>query len=885
MLGRRYDDDAVGSAARNKKRSTALSCAECRRLKLRCDRKFPCSACIKRGCSQICPDGSLTTGKGNRFVLANTETLHEKIAELSHRVRSLEDALQVAHSAIHNDRHPLLSDELLKVKNPLEREVIAEPPRTQEEEDTIDAVGSLSISHTGRTNFYGQTANSWYLLQSDHSDGEEHHMLALPVDIPWLSHAFPFSPSLNQAAADDLRSTLLAALPDAPTARELADLYFANASWMYHPVTKEQFDKHIFARVYPYATAESPVDAETDRDSGSFESHRLALLYIVLAVGILVDLKRPSHDTAGVRYFQLSKAALSLDAVLEDPSIPAIQALVIMCHYMFLNDVDSQRWTLMGTVIKLAQSVHRDSTRWKLSPEETKLRRELFWEIYVYDSWQSLTYGRPPSLAMAHIDCKMAHETTKTPSGQVEMSFDAWKHRFSSELLSIVHDQVFGARTPSYATVTELDKRVRAYYIPPSLQVPGFGSAPMYSASGDPPMALTMQRHIILAIKEVTLLYMHRGFFAKAMSDSPVDPLSGKYGHSVLRAHESASFFVKLVKSLWSHYKDLTERNWFLFTHVFSCAIVLGSIPAKCPGMALSRSALRDLDQAYDLFAQLGEKSRTEKVLPVLKRLRDRAHASMDEHQNQTRDTMGGTKRESSQELIPKNEDELTTLGGKTRLVAKKPQSPSSSRGSRSPASSPAVAFNSPMPQTPASPTSPVSPAHLQTSFYGEPSSHMQHQQQFVSPIESSPVSSYQQSPEMALFGMHLPPEHMHAHVQVHTQAQAHLHAQNQAQWQNNQTMTMAYSPVGMQPNTGYGNGSQVGPEVNMSGMMGPGYSQNVVGSSSGQYEMGGYYDMSGMQNVYASPTYGQTGQEMLSPQDVDPLSAWSNLMAQYTNA
>ena len=30
-----------------------------------------------------------------------------------------------------------------------------------------------------------------------------------------------------------------------------------------------------------------------------------------------------------------------------------------MCHYMFLNDVDSQRWTLMGTVIKLAQSVSR----------------------------------------------------------------------------------------------------------------------------------------------------------------------------------------------------------------------------------------------------------------------------------------------------------------------------------------------------------------------------------------------------------------------------------------------------------------------------------------------------------------------------------------------
>lgn len=28
-----------------------------------------------------------------------------------------------------------------------------------------------------------------------------------------------------------------------------------------------------------------------------------------------------------------------------------------MCHYMFLNDIDTQRWTLMGIVVKIAQSV------------------------------------------------------------------------------------------------------------------------------------------------------------------------------------------------------------------------------------------------------------------------------------------------------------------------------------------------------------------------------------------------------------------------------------------------------------------------------------------------------------------------------------------------
>jgi hypothetical protein len=83
----------------------------------------------------------------------------------------------------------LLSDELLQIKRPLERERMDMLPAVKEEKpeanDTIDSIGSLyvihitcviwetfppiflitlyarSISHGGRSTFYGQTANSW----------------------------------------------------------------------------------------------------------------------------------------------------------------------------------------------------------------------------------------------------------------------------------------------------------------------------------------------------------------------------------------------------------------------------------------------------------------------------------------------------------------------------------------------------------------------------------------------------------------------------------------------------------------------------------------------------------------------------------------------------
>jgi len=146
----------------SKRRGVALSCAECRRLKLKCSRVFPCTNCVKKGCAAICPQGSLTTGKGNRsvffflllvllsthlsFVLANTEILHEKINDLSSRVRFLEDALADAHACYSDQPHPLLSDELLQIKRPLERESTHSPiPKDghQDHSDAIDAMGSL----------------------------------------------------------------------------------------------------------------------------------------------------------------------------------------------------------------------------------------------------------------------------------------------------------------------------------------------------------------------------------------------------------------------------------------------------------------------------------------------------------------------------------------------------------------------------------------------------------------------------------------------------------------------------------------------------------------------------------------------------------------------
>jgi hypothetical protein len=70
--------------------------------------------------------------------------------------------------------------------------------------------------------------------------------------------------------------------------------------------------------------------------------------------------------------------------------------------------------------------------------------------------------------------------------------------------MSVLHDLAFGAKTPTYATVLQLDRKLRAFLVPATLQVPGFGSSE--STPGEPPASimLTLQRHIVLALREMS---------------------------------------------------------------------------------------------------------------------------------------------------------------------------------------------------------------------------------------------------------------------------------------------------------------------------------------------------------------------------------------------
>lgn len=682
----RPGDDSGGQDSPAKKRrkgAARLSCAECRRLKLRCDRAVPCSSCVKRGCGAICPDGSLTTGQGNRFVLASTQELHEKIAELAVRVRELEDALRSSHSRLSVEQHALLTEELLKIKAPLQRELPSNRDpnavtvkKEEVDPEVVDAFGSLQISVSGKSKYFGQIANSWYFLQNElrpGEDGEPDDALidlsnVLSPEILTRASAFPISSTSHN---DDVNAqSLYWYLPPSDIATALRSTYFSHAAWMYNPISVDAFDTQVFTPLYaqgPTTITDEPI-----------HSHRLSLMFMVLAIGSLMNTSIPAYNRDAEKYHQLARAALFNTTIFDEPTINAVQALYLMVFYLFLADrhgtSSGARWAIMGIAVKVGQSIglHRDSGRWKVDPQETQQRRELFWELFTYDSWQCLTFGRPPSFALPHIDCKMPflNDTSE------ENSFHAWKHRFTSECMNSLHDQAFVAKMPRYATVLQLDRKLRAFPVPPILQIAGFGSSqPRQSAHPDTIM-LTLQRHIVLAIRETNLLYLHRSFFARAISDHPKDPLGSPYGTSVIAAYRSAGSLVALMRNLHTQLPEPSERIWFLWTHMFSCAIVLGSIVTRCPSMSLAPSALVQLDSACELFSKAARGFRAVRVLDIMLHLQEKAHTSLEEFRRGLGVPSARYGSSPTGRSPADDDDELSILGGKTRLVKMESSSP-----------------------------------------------------------------------------------------------------------------------------------------------------------------------------------------------------------------
>ncbi|KAH9474722.1 putative transcriptional regulatory protein C1F7.11c [Psilocybe cubensis] len=757
----------------SKRARGALSCAECRRLKLKCDKTVPCSSCKRRGCSAICPNGSLITGQGTRFVLADTETLHQKIAQMSDRIRQLEDALAILQSTVAGpggEPHPLLHRDLLKIKSSIELHSASgaageDPPAqdgAEEDEDGnaeyIDAFGTLAIRDDGAATFYGRSAGSEGEISSEASSthptspsdrdlspplrhlsaapsysdfsvasSSPHQHFAnrypqqpynpdgsLPNAITSFASGFPLAPSLSAGSSSaasvmsspssfgpssltpfthsqkhtlTLQDLTSQYLPPFVDALRLVNLYLEQAPWFFGAVTQRQIEQELMPLWYEEAASAVPSTStppagglvvQTSPGSGvstpptprTGTSHDLALLFIVFCFGALTDINLPSppDNAPAEKYYQLTKVALTLDpAAPNGVPVATVQTLSLMAIYEGMcsgeNSIETT-WALMGLACKLSQSVYRDCARWKLTPAEVQKRRALFWELFITDCWQSLATGRLATFSLPFVDCELPADPDQTiaEDGSVQPSFPYWKARFGAECVSAVVQGTLTSRAPKYSIILDLDRKVR------DMDLPAYAQGPPPQGLG---LAQTMSHFMPQNYRELTLLYIHRCFFAHAISSNPLDPIKSQYAPSFLAGYRSACTIIASVKLQFSMFPAQIARFWVLWTHAFSASVMLASVATHSSRSKIALAALLELKTACELFESAASYGgRAVKFLPILKRLQGKAQTACRNANSGVPAPIPNDIFKPSQTNEPK--DELSIFSGKTHTLSTK---------------------------------------------------------------------------------------------------------------------------------------------------------------------------------------------------------------------
>ncbi|KAK1236733.1 hypothetical protein PQX77_000089 [Marasmius sp. AFHP31] len=602
------------------------------------------------------------------YVLADTSQLHLKINDMGQRIRQLEDALAIAHSSSSTEQHPLLREELLSIKFGPERNtslMVERCPHSPSGLESLNAPGTLSMGEPGVGKYFGPSAGTEALFLNgadyDEPPMEEDH---LPQEIIQISSLFPLT---REDAAEQTLKTLYNHLPERPRAWTLCETYLEHASWAFSPVRREEIVHDILTPTY--RNLEQIKNSETDEHYSAVSPHKLAVLFIIFSLGALTDLTLEPFNLEAENYFQLGRAALGLRAFYDSQELATIQAVALTATYHNMAGrrytMDSA-WCIVSLATKLGQSIglHRDSARWNFENKIVQRRRSLFHELLAFEMHHCLALGRPPSIRMSYVDCQFPtdEDVPLDKDGKPLVSFYQWKYEFCRDIFSQVIELTLTAEPPNYETILDLDRKVREKSLPPHLN--------MFMNPGDENCTpSTYMRGCLLGLyRAVTLLYIHRSFFAQAMLDHPINPLRSPYAPSFLAAYRCASGVIRATSQHYERFPALCVRWWGIWTHLFTAAVIVGTIVTHSPSSTMAPNAFTELGFAYNLFEKTAHKSRRARSgLKILTRLREKA-------------TQVYTNFRNGSPLAPNlhtvghdyGDDELALFGGQTNVFFSK---------------------------------------------------------------------------------------------------------------------------------------------------------------------------------------------------------------------
>ncbi|MCO5552892.1 hypothetical protein L7F22_006411 [Adiantum nelumboides] len=381
------------SAATKPVRTTAdhsLSCAECRRLKLKCNRQWPCETCVKRNIAHLCPDDTQKKEKkqagSSRSADADGTAVWDKLGELERKI----DLLVSAQLSSHPQR--LKNDSISNLSMPsgngllhdladlaADQRYRSRPRRPSESNSNSsnskmtatsksNAQGTLTMGPDGRALYHGPNAHSVYFARELEEETQEKGLgkvgtaeknkeaspelgQAIPAGVTTRPGS-PFNPVTSPGAAalplplsastprsDGLNdsSALMWTTPGLRSPHSSAAIYAhlrqylptRDAAWRMFQVCDACVT--FMWDPIPFHDSIDHIFGAVYQDKGPVEKpphpHVLSLVFSTMALGILFDVRRQLNDPLGKQMYVCAWSALCMSNFTEGLGLDGMAAL------------------------------------------------------------------------------------------------------------------------------------------------------------------------------------------------------------------------------------------------------------------------------------------------------------------------------------------------------------------------------------------------------------------------------------------------------------------------------------------------------------------------------------------------------------------------------
>lgn len=609
-----------------KRRRVTRACDECRRKKIKCDGKQPCTHCTVYSYECTYDQPSNRRRNATPQYIESLESQLKRAKALLHVVFptvDLNDSSIDAH--LQNGLLPQLPPAAPRPHVLPNDPRVAQQPGSHPSEEGPDshleamvkATGQLDLDEEGNVEYHGHSSGLSF-MRGLRQFGD---MFQIPPDrSPSLKHRTmsqdPPSPRSHSPGGTPTAFPPEKELPPREEARILCDTAIIDASAMLRvvhlPTFYEQFD-----RIY-----NTPVESY-----GNTENSFLPLLYAVLALGKLFsrgdeDLDKVSYEALteeGYRYFKSCRQLLD---ITDCRDLTSLQAIVFMIQFLQSSAKLNTCYAYIGVALRsaLRMGLHR-SFNGNFTPIEAETRKRLFWVIRRMDTYVGAMLGLPRFLEDEDIDQEWPLEVddeyiTETevlpmPAGSISVMAAFNAHTRIIQVLNRICKYVYPIKashaagkdavtyTVSYSKIRELERDLAQWLdeLPMALK-PG-GEAP--------PIIIRVQQLLRMAFGHAQLL-LYRPFLhyvSQQYKDQNVDQ----------RAFACASACVSVSRNIIHISTEMRKRGllagayWFsMYTTFFAIVSILYFV-LENPTNPTSFELLRDAVEGKEVLACFAKRS------------------------------------------------------------------------------------------------------------------------------------------------------------------------------------------------------------------------------------------------------------------------------------